>query len=302
VQENHYDPWGLNLAGIEKQGNPGHKFQFQGQEKQEDLGLNWTQFKWRMHDPQLGRFTSIDPLSEQFYYNSTYAFSENKVTSHIELEGLESVSMHVIKAATSPKTTQSLQKASEAGKQMVSVKGSVQVGLGLEGKAGGAQFGYQVSFFNVEGTANGSSQTAEMNVVKVEAQAGYGGKYSVGGQAKGGKLVVGNQNGQSGVLESHENLEVTGQEGMSEQVLGVDVGGSRDTDGNNTVGVSGKAGVLGGGVELNLNAVGDYVNYSIEAVQSFFSSFITSMTNNAFGTDDQNRTQRQYIEDQVVNE
>ncbi|WP_340065171.1 hypothetical protein [Ascidiimonas aurantiaca] len=34
---------------------------------------------------------SIDPLAEKFFYNSPYAFSENKVTSHFELEGLEAV-------------------------------------------------------------------------------------------------------------------------------------------------------------------------------------------------------------------
>lgn len=34
---------------------------------------------------------SVDPLSEKFQNNGTYAFSENKVTIHIELEGLESV-------------------------------------------------------------------------------------------------------------------------------------------------------------------------------------------------------------------
>lgn len=41
---------------------------------------------------QIGRFIEIDPLAEDYVYNSTYAFSENKVTNHIELEGLEAVS------------------------------------------------------------------------------------------------------------------------------------------------------------------------------------------------------------------
>jgi len=69
---------------------------FQGQRFDDDIGLNWVQFKWRNHDPQIGRFIEIDPLSEKYVYNSTYAFSENKVTAHVELEGLESVSVNPV--------------------------------------------------------------------------------------------------------------------------------------------------------------------------------------------------------------
>jgi RHS repeat-associated protein len=63
---------------------------FQGQRFDDELGLNLVQFKWRNHDPQIGRFIEIDPLSDKYEYNSTYAFSENKVIRHVELEGLES--------------------------------------------------------------------------------------------------------------------------------------------------------------------------------------------------------------------
>ena len=82
------------MAGISSKalafGDPVNKEEtFQGQRFDEELGLNWVQFKWRNHDPQIGRFIEIDPLSEKYVYNSTYAFSENCVTSHVELEGLE---------------------------------------------------------------------------------------------------------------------------------------------------------------------------------------------------------------------
>lgn len=62
---------------------------FQEQKFDSDLGINYDQFKWRNHDPQIGRFIEIDPLAEKYVYNSTYSFSENHVTSHDELEGLE---------------------------------------------------------------------------------------------------------------------------------------------------------------------------------------------------------------------
>ncbi|MEM6817144.1 MAG: hypothetical protein AAF600_22590 [Bacteroidota bacterium] len=41
--------------------------------------------------PDIGRFFNVDPLAEDYVYNSTYAFSENDVISAIELEGLEKI-------------------------------------------------------------------------------------------------------------------------------------------------------------------------------------------------------------------
>jgi hypothetical protein len=42
-----------------------------------------------MHDPRIGRFFALDPLKAKYPHNSPYAFSENVVISHKELEGLE---------------------------------------------------------------------------------------------------------------------------------------------------------------------------------------------------------------------
>jgi len=42
-----------------------------------------------MHDPRVGRFFAVDPLAYNYPHNSPYAFSENDVISHVELEGLE---------------------------------------------------------------------------------------------------------------------------------------------------------------------------------------------------------------------
>jgi len=39
--------------------------------------------------PDLGRFFNVDPLSEKYSHNSTYAFSGNKLIHGVELEGLE---------------------------------------------------------------------------------------------------------------------------------------------------------------------------------------------------------------------
>lgn len=82
------------MAGISSKavGDLPNKYKtFQGQKFDDDLGVNYYSFKYRNHDPQIGRFIQIDPLADDYVYNSTYAFSENKVTGNVELEGLESI-------------------------------------------------------------------------------------------------------------------------------------------------------------------------------------------------------------------
>lgn len=84
-------PFGLKHKGYNNT-QIGSKFNYktyQGQEFTEDLGLNWHEWKYRFSDPSLGRFISIDPLAEEYFYNSTYAFQENKLGLGIELEGAE---------------------------------------------------------------------------------------------------------------------------------------------------------------------------------------------------------------------
>jgi RHS repeat-associated protein len=103
VQMDDYYPFGLAFNSYQRENSVDQKFKFQGQEHIEDLGLNWDSFKWRNHQPDIGRFFGIDPLSEKFYYNSPYAFSENKVVAHVELEGLESYSIKFLTNGESSK-------------------------------------------------------------------------------------------------------------------------------------------------------------------------------------------------------
>jgi len=87
-QENHYDPWGLNLAGIEDAGNPDSKFQFNGKEKQEEFGLNWTDYGARMYDPQIGRWHSVDPLANKYTNLNPYNYVNNNPILNIDPNGM----------------------------------------------------------------------------------------------------------------------------------------------------------------------------------------------------------------------
>ncbi len=59
-------------------------------------------FEYRIHDPRLGRFLSVDPLEKEYPWNSPYAFAENRVIDGKDLEGKEWFS---VKAGTTTNFT-----------------------------------------------------------------------------------------------------------------------------------------------------------------------------------------------------
>ncbi len=56
--------------------------------------MNWDSFKYRNYDYTIGRFMSVDPLSEKFPFQSHYVFSANRVIDAREFEGLEAVAVN----------------------------------------------------------------------------------------------------------------------------------------------------------------------------------------------------------------
>jgi RHS repeat-associated protein len=90
VSYSDYYPFG-SLVPNRHGASTAYRYGFQGQEKDDELkgegnSLNYT---FRMHDPRVGRFLSLDPLSPKYPHNSPYAFSENRVIDGVELEGGE---------------------------------------------------------------------------------------------------------------------------------------------------------------------------------------------------------------------
>jgi RHS repeat-associated protein len=66
LQENHYYPFGLNQEGkwLNNAALPDTKYQYNGKELNEDLGLNWNDYGKRWYDPSIGRWSVTDMLSE----------------------------------------------------------------------------------------------------------------------------------------------------------------------------------------------------------------------------------------------
>ncbi|TGE23527.1 DUF6443 domain-containing protein [Hymenobacter metallicola] len=89
VQENHYDPFGLNLVGLSKSATLENKFTWNGKEKQTEFGLNWHDHGWRFYDPTLGRWVVSDPDAEEGDQESwgTYQFGLDNAVRYNDLDG-----------------------------------------------------------------------------------------------------------------------------------------------------------------------------------------------------------------------
>jgi len=90
TKQNDYYPFGMLLPNRHGSSNE-YRYGFQGQEKDDEIKGegNSLNYKYRMHDPRIGRFFAIDPLTAKYPHNSPYAFSENRLIDGVELEGLE---------------------------------------------------------------------------------------------------------------------------------------------------------------------------------------------------------------------
>ncbi len=85
MQEDHYYPFGMKMAGLSQvTGSPETRFTGGGKKLEDDFNLNWYHYGARYYDPQLGRWQQVDPLDE---FHSPYVYVANNPVMFIDPDG-----------------------------------------------------------------------------------------------------------------------------------------------------------------------------------------------------------------------
>jgi RHS repeat-associated protein len=86
---NDYYPFGMTMPGRSVHSDK-YRYGFNGKEKDQDLhSLTAYDYGFRIYNPALGRFLSVDPLTGQYPELTSYQFAGNSPVTFIDLDGLE---------------------------------------------------------------------------------------------------------------------------------------------------------------------------------------------------------------------
>ena len=89
LERNDYYPFGARQARSDYPQLAANRFKYNGKEEQVTGGLGYLDYGMRMGDLALGRWFTMDPLSENYLSQSPYHFSGNNPVTNVDANGMD---------------------------------------------------------------------------------------------------------------------------------------------------------------------------------------------------------------------
>lgn len=89
IQENHYYPFGNLIAGLswQKIDEDSNQYMYNGKQWNNRFSMNLYDYGARLYDPQVGRWVTADPLSDQYRAFSNYSYTLNNPINAVDPDG-----------------------------------------------------------------------------------------------------------------------------------------------------------------------------------------------------------------------
>ncbi|WP_051697969.1 RHS repeat domain-containing protein [Prevotella sp. 10(H)] len=91
IQKNHYYPFGSAFAENSTTEQGKQPYKYNGKELDQMHGLNMYDYSARFYDSGIGRFSTVDPLAEEFYSWSPYVYCYNNPIKFIDPTGMDTI-------------------------------------------------------------------------------------------------------------------------------------------------------------------------------------------------------------------
>jgi len=89
VSANDYYPGGMDMPGRQYNSMTGYRYGFNGKEKDNKDGVVQYDYGFRIYDPRLVKFKSVDPLQVKYPELTPYQFASNSPIQGVDLDGRE---------------------------------------------------------------------------------------------------------------------------------------------------------------------------------------------------------------------